>query len=54
MAPPVRVERKNPLDEKTWKKFFDHTGRLAISTTEVKEAVFHGVQSFWISLTIGR
>ena len=43
IAPPVRVERKTRLDEKTWKKFFDHTGRLAISVTEVKEAVFHGV-----------
>jgi len=37
------VERKEPLDERKWKKFFDHTGRLAISATEVKEAVFHGV-----------
>jgi hypothetical protein len=39
----VRVERKPVLDERQWKKFFDHTGRLAISATEVKEAVFHGV-----------
>ena len=39
----MRVERKAVLDEKQWKKFFDHTGRLAISATEVKEAVFHGV-----------
>jgi hypothetical protein len=44
IAPPVRVERKPPVDEKLWNKFFDHTGRLAISTTEVKEAVFHGVR----------
>jgi hypothetical protein len=44
ITPPVRVERKKPLDERTWKKFFDHTGRLAISTTEVKEFIFHGVQ----------
>jgi hypothetical protein len=41
----VRVERKDALNERQWKKFFDHTGRLAISTTEVKEAVFHGVFS---------
>lgn len=50
VAPPVRVERKAVLDERTWKKFFDHTGRLAISVTEVKEAVFHGVVPFWVLL----
>jgi hypothetical protein len=39
----VRVEWESPVDEKMWGKFFDHTGRLAISTSEVKEAIFHGV-----------
>ena len=47
MAPPARVERKSPLDDRRWKKFFDHTGRLAISVAEVKEAVFHGVHLSW-------
>ena len=42
MTPPVRVERKSPIDERAWHKFFDHTGRLSISATEVKAAVFHG------------
>jgi TBC1 domain family member 15 len=43
ISPPVRVERKIRVTEKMWNKFFDHTGRLAISTSEVKEAIFHGV-----------
>ena len=42
MTPPVRVERNPPIDERAWRKFFDHTGRLSISVTEVKAAVFHG------------
>jgi TBC1 domain family member 15 len=45
ISPPVRVERKGPVTEKMWNKYFDHTGRLAISTSEVKEAIFHGVFS---------
>ena len=49
----MRVERKDALNERQWKKFFDHTGRLAISATEVKEAVFHGVFSHMIVLMIG-
>jgi hypothetical protein len=44
----VRVERKSSVDEKMWNKFFDHTGRLAISTGEVKEAIFHGVKLCWM------
>ena len=50
----MRVERKEALNERQWKKFFDHTGRLAISTTEVKEAVFHGVFPRMMVLMIGR
>jgi hypothetical protein len=49
----VRVERKPVLDERQWKKFFDHTGRLAISATEVKEVVFHGVFPRTMVLMVG-
>jgi hypothetical protein len=42
MTPPVRVERKKPLDERTWRKYFDSQGHLAISAQEVRSAIFHG------------
>ena len=36
-------ERRKPVDQKEWDSFFDPvTGRLHISTDEVKEKIFHG------------
>ena len=36
-------ERRTPVTAKEWASFFDpHSGRLAVTTDEVKERVFHG------------
>lgn len=36
------VERRNEVGAAEWRAFFDHTGRLAITSDEVEERIFHG------------
>lgn len=38
-----RVERRNEVSREEWKAFFDHSGRLCITVSEIKERIFHGV-----------
>ncbi|KAK9356395.1 rab-GTPase-TBC domain-containing protein [Lipomyces doorenjongii] len=37
-----RVERRNEVSRDEWKAFFDASGRLRVTVSEVKERVFHG------------
>ncbi|KAK9381343.1 rab-GTPase-TBC domain-containing protein [Kockiozyma suomiensis] len=37
-----RVERRNEVSREEWKAFFDHSGRLCITVSEIKERIFHG------------
>ncbi|KAK9454747.1 rab-GTPase-TBC domain-containing protein [Dipodascopsis uninucleata] len=37
-----RVERRNEVSKDEWRAFFDHSGRLCVTVSEVKERVFHG------------
>lgn len=36
------VERRNEVGAAEWRAFFDHSGRLAITSDEVLERIFHG------------
>ncbi|CAN6671491.1 GTPase-activating protein Gyp7p [Trichomonascus vanleenenianus] len=36
------VQRRNEVGAAEWRAFFDHTGRLCITESEVKERIFHG------------
>lgn len=36
------VERRNEVGKAEWNAFFDQTGRLCLTVTEVKERIFHG------------
>uniref|UniRef100_A0A060T1M3 GTPase-activating protein GYP7 n=1 Tax=Blastobotrys adeninivorans TaxID=409370 RepID=A0A060T1M3_BLAAD len=38
----AEVERRNEVGQAEWKAFFDHSGRLSLTVSEVKERVFHG------------
>ncbi|KAK9475361.1 rab-GTPase-TBC domain-containing protein [Dipodascopsis tothii] len=37
-----RVERRHEVSRDEWNAFFDQSGRLCVTVTEVKERVFHG------------
>ncbi|KAK9245118.1 rab-GTPase-TBC domain-containing protein [Lipomyces tetrasporus] len=37
-----RIERRNEVSREEWKAFFDASGRLRVTVSEVKERVFHG------------
>ncbi|KAK9468000.1 rab-GTPase-TBC domain-containing protein [Lipomyces arxii] len=37
-----RVERRNEVSRDEWRAFFDASGRLCITVSEVKERIFHG------------
>ncbi|KAK9477009.1 rab-GTPase-TBC domain-containing protein [Lipomyces japonicus] len=37
-----RVERRNEVSREEWRALFDHSGRLCVTVSEVKERVFHG------------
>ncbi|KAK9458912.1 rab-GTPase-TBC domain-containing protein [Lipomyces oligophaga] len=37
-----RVERRNEVSYDEWRAFFDASGRLCITVSEVKERIFHG------------
>ncbi|ANB15583.1 Gyp7p [Sugiyamaella lignohabitans] len=36
------IERRNEVGLAEWSAFFDHTGRLSLTVSEVKERIFHG------------
>lgn len=36
------VDRRNEIGTQEWAEFFDHTGRLCLTVSEVKERIFHG------------
>lgn len=53
----MNIERRNEVGQAEWNAFFDHSGRLCITETEVKERIFHGGlappvrQDAWLFLT---
>lgn len=42
LAADHEVERRNPIGAAEWRAFFDHSGRLCITESEVRERIFHG------------